>query len=107
VGAFSFLSNHNFDFNKWIYDGIGFIAKGEFEHYQKALELEELKRLELEQSIDFYSNDSIIYSNSKFLDIKEWIEECQKSNDFTTPLKIDLTLTPYKYFYGLTKNLPR
>ena len=108
VGSFDFLSKHNFDFNKWVYEGVGFLAKGEFEKYEERRreaivsgEGEEFK------NADFFTSDTIIYCNSKFIEIRDWVKECEATGDFTKELKVDLTLTPYKYFNTLMRKLPR
>jgi len=43
IGSLSFLAKHNFDFNKWINEGIGFIAKGQVENYYYALQSDDQK----------------------------------------------------------------
>ena len=105
AGSLIFLSQNNFDFNKWVYEGIGFIAQKQLEKYNLAAEMKKMEQEQLKLSIDPTSNDTIVYWNSKFLEIRDWIKKWVKDNDYSTPLIIDLKLTPFKYFYGLAKNV--
>lgn len=107
VGSLSFLSHNNFDFNKWVYEGVGFIAKDQYESYQNALDKQKERQEEIERTVDPSSNDTVIYCNSKFLEIRDWIKQCELEKNFDKVLKIDLSMTPFKYFHGLQKNLPK
>ena len=105
AGSLIFLSQNNFDFNKWIYESIGFIPQKQLENYNLAVEMKKAEQEKLKISIDPSSTDTIIYWNSKFLEIRDWIKKWVKENDYSNPLIIDLKLTPFKYFYGLAKNI--
>lgn len=56
---------------------------------------------------DHNTPDVLIYSNSKFKQIKEWLIDWVKHNRAESRLRIDLALTPYKYFNGLKHNISR
>ena len=108
VSSFTFLSQHNFDFNKWVYEGVGFFPEKEFEKYKEKTrnaiihdDGEDFKNAE------FFSNDAIVYCNSKFIEIRDWVKDCKEKNDFRKELRVDLMLTPYKYFNALMKKLPK
>ena len=49
VGTLGFLAKHNFDFNKWIYGGIGFISKSKVEEYKLDIEIEKERIKDIEK----------------------------------------------------------
>ena len=57
----------------------------------------------------FYdSPECIIYCNSQFLDIKNWLEKVRSLdiNDERNILRVDISFTRAKLFNSLIKNLP-
>ncbi|CAI2361374.1 unnamed protein product [Moneuplotes crassus] len=110
VGSFNFLAQHNFDFNKWIYEGVGFFPEKEYQRYEEATRNAILNSDNEEfKNAEYFSNDAIIYCNSKFIEIRDWYLKSMKDGNIgeENELKINLTLTPYKYFHALSKKLPK
>ena len=34
VGSLGFLAKHNFDFNKWVYEGVGYVKQNKMDEYE-------------------------------------------------------------------------
>ncbi|CDW90995.1 poly-specific ribonuclease (deadenylation nuclease) [Stylonychia lemnae] len=108
--AFQFLMQHGFDFNKLHYESMGYLS---YQDYQKYLTIKADKE-QTKQIYDYQydSPDCIIFCNSQFQAIKNWLDAIGSKivdleNDPANLLEIDLSFSRGKQFKSLMKNIPK
>jgi len=91
------LAQSRFDFNKLFYESVGYMS-----HSDHKL-LKELKSLKPQPNPD--SPECVIYCNSQYLTVKQWLDSIKDVKDYEKDprnlLKLDVSFTRAKLFQSL------
>ena len=99
-----FLANNKFDFNKLFYESVTYMSLERHKDYQ-ARTAERLRAKEA-APFEFDDPECIIFCNSKFDEIRDWLTVARKWQDGPKPeLKLDLSFCAAKLFLSLIENL--
>jgi len=94
VSNVHFMKTHNFDFNDLFYNAIGFVPLNKIEETRERIK-QKNEPFKIDKWFDPKLPDCILYCNSKFTEIKEWLKTDSEET------RIDLMLTPFKHFNSL------
>jgi hypothetical protein len=99
-----FLASNKFDFNKLFYESVTYMSLEKYKTHTAKTNAIQAKAAPFQ----YDDPECIIFCNSKFEEIRDWLPASRKARDSMTEapeLKIDLSFCSAKLFMSLIENL--